>query len=134
MKVHRIEFVECNDREFMKLCEVSEVQKQLSITARKFKMGTILEQFNALVSYILVPCSFQILCIISEKIGQGHASLVSLCSCGSRPLPAAQNPIYWFCGCNKLNPTSQSMNSFADTNECALVCSFCQYCNRSMIN
>ena len=22
MKVHRIEFVECNDREFMKLCEV----------------------------------------------------------------------------------------------------------------
>ena len=42
--------------------------------AKHFKMTTILERFNALSFNAL---SFQVICIISKKVGLGRASLVS---------------------------------------------------------
>ena len=72
------------------------------ISARQFKITTILKWFNA-----LVPCfmtfSFQVLFKISEKNGPGCAWLVWLRSYSSRAHPATQNPRYWFCGYNRLN-------------------------------
>ena len=75
------------------------------INARQFKMTTILVRFNALIPYFMT-FSFQVLCIISEEIGIDRVSLVLLCSCSSRALPATQNPIYCFCSCNRLNSSS----------------------------
>ena len=53
------------------------------INGRQFKMTNILKQFNALVPYFMTS-SFQVLCIISAKMGPGRASLVSLRSFSSR--------------------------------------------------
>ena len=49
------------------------------INVRQFKMTTILELFNALGPYIMT-FSFQILCVIFEKIGQGR-TVPRLCCC-----------------------------------------------------
>lgn len=53
------------------------------INGRQFKMTNILKQFNALVPYFMTS-SFQVLCIISAKMGPGCASLVSRRSFSSR--------------------------------------------------
>ena len=65
-------------------------------------MTTILERFYAFVLHFM-SFSFQVLCIISEKIKPDRASLVSLRSCTSKALPTTQNTRYWFCGYNRLN-------------------------------
>lgn len=57
--------------------------KSRQINVRRFKMTTILEQFNVSVPYFMTP-SFQVIYIISEKIRPTYDSLVSLRSCSSR--------------------------------------------------
>ena len=47
------------------------------INARQFKMTTIFERFNTVVPYFMTFI-FQVLCIISEKIGLGWAVLCLL--------------------------------------------------------
>ena len=77
-----------------------------TVTPNWYRTYTI-PKFGLQSSWITGACHStfsldQVLWMISEKIGPGRNSLVSLRSYSSRILSATQTPRYWFCSYNAL--------------------------------
>ena len=89
------------------------------INARLLKMTTILERFSTLVPFIMT-FNFHGLC--------RYAHIVP------GPFPQIRIQDIGFAAITAWIPTFYFINSFVDTNKCAIVYSFCQYYNLNMVS